>query len=153
MQWVLDTLSAYSGALGAGALLGTHLSGSQPCFCHCDNSGPNRALLDVIQGQLDRCTAAGLSPAPPRADAETGGVSAAWCWAALGLVLGLIVGTLFGVYVTLATLKRVDPERSVKAAFKIREPTGVPVGTTGGELAVAQPRPEVVTPSTARHHG
>ncbi|CAK0901720.1 unnamed protein product [Prorocentrum cordatum] len=104
MQWALDTLTAYSGAFGFVAVFGTHLSSSQPCICHCD-FGPDRGLLDVIQGQLDRCTAAGFAPAPARPSPETGW-TAAWCWLLTGLVLGVIVGVLVGSYLALAVVGR-----------------------------------------------
>ncbi|CAK0823786.1 unnamed protein product, partial [Prorocentrum cordatum] len=104
MQWALDRLTAYSGACGFGAVFGTHLSSSQPCICHCD-FGPDRGLPDVIQGQLGRCTAAGLAPAPARLSPEAGW-AAAWRWLLTGLVLGVIAGVLVGRYLALAVVGR-----------------------------------------------
>ena len=144
MQWAVDALTAYSGAFGVGAVFGTHLSSSQPCLCHCDGAGPSQGLLDVLQGQLDRCTASGLGPPaqqPP----------AVWCWLAAGLLVGLIVGTFLGVYLTLLILRRLEvkqagprslPDRAASVAAGV-EATGTPPSS----------RPDVVTPSTVRSHG
>ncbi|CAK0850708.1 unnamed protein product [Prorocentrum cordatum] len=121
MHWALDTPTAYSGAFGVGAVFGTRLSSTQPCICHCD-FGPDRGLLDVIQGQLDRCTAAGLAPAPPRPSSELAW-SSAWCWLLAGLGLGIIVGVLLGGYLALALVGRVDWQGSFQRAVGDRPQT------------------------------